>query len=449
MAQLSTLPEPGSSGTSRVKFILRAFRYRNYRLFFGGQIVSLIGTWVTTTASSWLVYRLTKSAFLLGMVGFASQLPAFLLAPATGVLVDRWNRHRLLIVTQILSMLESFALAYLTLTGSITVTAIILLNAAQGIINAFDMPCRQAFVLSLIEDKEDLGNVIGLNSSMFNAARLVGPTIAGLIIAASNEGWCFLLDGVSYLAVLAALVAMRLRPSRPAHLHESPLKQLHDGWRYVVGFVPIRSVLLLLALVSLVGVPYSVLIPVIATKILHGGADTLGFLMTASGCGALTGALWLASRRSVIGLGRVIPIATSLFGAALVAFSFARSMWLSLILLALAGFGFMVQMAASNTIVQTIVEDSMRGRVVSFFIMAVLGTTPFGSLMAGSIADRIGAQPTIRIGGALSIAGAFWFARLLPTLRPMVRAIYVKKGIIREVATGLQSASQTAIPPID
>ena len=432
---------------SELPFFLRALRYRNYRLFFSGQIVSLIGTWITTTASSWLVYRLTGSARLLGIVGFAGQIPAFLMAPVSGVLVDRWNRHRLLLLTQALSMLESFALAGLTLSHRITIHALIWLNMFQGVVNAFDMPCRQSFVVSMIENKEDLGNAIALNSSMVNAARLIGPTIAGLVIAASNEGWCFLIDGVSYVAVLVSLLFVRVRPEPRASAKKNVLHEWRDGWRYVSRFGPVRSIILLLALISLVGVPYGVLIPVIVGKILGGGPHTLGALMTASGLGALVGALWLANRASVLGLGRVVPVAAAVFGMSLIAFSLSRTVWLSLLILPFAGFGFIVQMASSNTIVQTIVDDEMRGRVMSFFMMAFLGTVPFGSLLAGNLADSIGAPRTLLFGGVCCLAGALWFSSQLPAIRARVRPIYARKGIITEVAEGLRAAAQVSVPP--
>ena len=429
-------------------FMLRALRYRNYRLFFGGQIVSLAGTWITTTATGWLVYRLTGSAFLLGVVGFAGQFPAFLLGPFAGVFVDRWDRRRLLVATQVVSMLQSFALAALALSGRITVEAIVLLNVVQGIVNAFDMPGRQAFLIAMIEDKNDLSNAIALNSSMVNVARLVGPSIAGIVIATTNEGWCFFIDGVSYVGVIAALVAMRVAP-RPAPASRRPgaLQQFIEGWRYAFGFRPIRSIILLLALVSLVGVPYSVLMPVFATTVFHGGAHTLGFLMTASGGGALVGALWLATRKSVIGLGRIITIATASFGAGLIGFSFARVLAIAIPCLIVAGFGFIVQMAASNTIIQTIVDDSKRGRVMSFYMMAFLGTAPFGSLIAGWMSTRLGAPHTLLVGGLCCLAGASWFAIELPVIRRSVRPIYVRMGILPQVAAGLAHAAELSVPP--
>jgi MFS family permease len=434
--------------TGSVAFMLRALRYRNYRLFFGGQIVSLVGTWITTTATSWLVYRLTGSAVLLGVVGFAGQFPAFLAGPFAGIFVDRWNRHRLLLVTQTISMLQSFALAALTLSGRITIRQIIALSIVQGIVNAFDMPGRQAFLIQLIENKADLGNAIALNSSMVNAARLLGPSIAGVVIAATGEGACFLIDGISYIAVIVALLNMRLvRLAESTRPRAGALQLFQEGFRYAFGFRPVRSIILLLALVSLVGIPYSVLMPIFAATIFHGGPYTLGFLMGASGCGALLGALWLAARKSVIGLGRIIAVASALFGAGLIAFSFAPWLWLAIPCLVVAGFGFMVQMASSNTVIQTIVDDEKRGRVMSFYMMAFLGTAPFGSLIAGSLSSRIGAPHTLLAGGICCLIGAAWFARELPPIRAAVRPIYVKLGILPQVAAAIGNAAELSVPP--
>jgi MFS family permease len=424
----SAAQEPAPGGLA---FMVRALRHRNYRLFFVGQTVSLIGTWMTRIATSWLVYRLTGSALLLGVVGFAGQIPAFLLGPVAGVLVDRWDRHRLLVATQVLAMVQSAALAALALLGAINVWHVLALSVFQGLINAFDMPARQSFVVEMVEAREDLGNAIALNSSMVNAARLLGPSIAGVVIAAVGEGWCVFADAVSSIAVIASLLLMRLAPRRrPAGHRAAVWHELREGWAYVAGSAPIRSILLLLALVSLVGMPYSVLMPVFASRILGGGPHTLGFLMAASGCGALAGAVYLANRRSVLGLGKVIPLAAGLFGAGLVGFSFSRSLPLSLLLLLVTGLGFMVQMASSNTLLQTLVADDKRGRVMSFYSMAFLGTTPFGSLLAGALASRIGAPRTLLLGGLGCLAGALWFASLLPRLRELVRPIYVRMGIL-------------------
>jgi len=429
-------------------FMVRALRHRNYRLFFSGQTVSLVGTWMTRIAASWLVYRLTGSALLLGLVGFAGQIPSFLLAPFAGVLVDRWNRHRLLVVTQVLAMVQSAALAGLTLAGVINIWHVLSLSLFQGVINAFDMPARQAFVVEMVEKREDLSNAIALNSSMVNAARLVGPSVGGVIIAAVGEGWCFALDAVSYLAVIASLLLMQIAPrARRAATEKKVLHELQEGWRYVAGSPPIRSILLLLALVSLVGMPYTVLMPVFASQILHGGPHTLGFLMAATGVGALLGALFLANRRTVVGLGKVIPMMSALFGAGLIGFSLSRWLPLSLLLLLFTGIGFMVQMAASNTLLQTLVEDDKRGRVMSFYTMAIMGVTPFGSLLAGGLAHRLGAPHTLLFGGIGCIAAALWFASLLPSLRERVRPIYIQKGILPELAEGISAATQVTSQP--
>jgi MFS family permease len=414
--------------------ILRALRHRNYRLFFAGQSLSLVGTWITRIATSWLIYRLTGSALLLGIVGFCSQIPTLFLAPVAGVFVDRWNRHRVLVVTQVLSMLQSLALAALALAGIITVAQVLALQVFQGVINAFDTPARQAFVVSMIEDRADLPNAIALNSTMVNASRILGPSIGGVLIAAVGEGWCFLADAISYLAVIASLLAMHT-------VHEERrggtrlVDELTAGFRYVTGFVPIRTVLLLLALVSTMGMPYTVLMPAVAAKLLHGGPHTLGWLMTASGVGALAGAFFLAARPSVVGLGRVIATASAVFGAALIALGASRALWLSLLIMPLIGAGFMVSLAASNTIVQTLTEEHLRGRVMAFYTMAFLGTAPLGSLMAGVLADRIGEPLTIAAGGVACLLGAGWFASRLPRLRELVRPIYLERGILTVPAT--------------
>jgi len=444
---LSSRPETTSSATRNWMFALRALRSRNYRLFFTGQSISLIGTWMTQVATSWLVYRLTGSAWLLGVVGFASRIPTFFLAPFAGVWVDRWNRHRTLVVTQILSMLQSFALAGLALAGIITIREVIWLGLAQGVINAIDMPARQAFVIQMVEDRADLGNAIALNSSMVNAARLLGPSIAGVIIAAVGEGYCFLIDGFSYLAVIASLLAMRIPPRQPRSAEKAVWHELKEGWNYVTHFLPIRSILLLLALISLVGMQYTVLMPIFAGQVLHGGAHTLGFLMGASGVGALAGAMFLATRKNVLGLGRMVPLAAAGFGTGLIALGLSRFLWLSLLLMLWIGGAMMIQMAASNTILQTIVEDDKRGRVMSFYSMAFLGMAPFGSLLAGALAHQIGAPRTVMVSGTICIAGAAWFASQLSTIRELVRPIYRTLGIIPEIAAGIQNASALQTPP--
>jgi MFS family permease len=426
MASLSADRMESSDGPR----ITRALKSRNFRLFFGGQTISLVGTWITRIATSWLVYRLTGSVLLLGVVGFCGQIPTLILAPFAGVLVDRWNRHRILLVTQALSMLQSTLLAVLTLTGVITVAELLVLQVAQGIINAFDTPARQAFVIEMVDDRADLPNAIALNSSMVNASRIIGPSVGGIIIAAVGEGWCFALDAASYVAVIASLLAMNVArrelPKRETRLRE----ELRTGFQYVWRFLPVRWALLLLSLVSIMGMPYTVLMPAISTKVLHGGPNTLGLLMTASGAGALGSALYLASRRSVLGLGRAMVVSTAVFGAGLIVFAFSRSLVLSLLVLPAIGAGMMITMAATNTIIQTVVEEELRGRVMAFYTMAFLGTAPIGSLLAGVAADRIGPERTIMFGGVCCLAAAVWFARRLPELRALVRPIYVARGVL-------------------
>ena len=436
------MPRLGSWG-----FAVRALRSRNYRLFFGGQSVSLIGTWMTRIATSWLVYRLTESPFLLGLVSFAGQIPLFFISPIAGVWVDRWDRHRTLLVTQILSMAQSFTLAALALSGKITVWHVIWLMLLQGLVNAFDMPARQAFVVQMVEDRRDLSNAIALNSSMVNAARLVGPALAGMIIAAVGDGYCFLLDGISYLAVIVSLLAMRIPAEAMRQSGKRVLHELAEGWTYVAESVPIRSILLLLGLISLVGMPYTVLMPIFASQALHGGPHTLGLLMAATGVGALAGAISLAARGSILGLERMIPLSAAIFGAALIAFAFSRLLWISVFLLLGTGFGFLQQMAASNTILQTIVAEEKRGRVMAYYSMAFQGIAPFGSLLAGALAARMGAPETLAGGGVICIIGAIWFARQLPEMRRLVRPVYAEMGILPEVAAGIQSASALQTPP--
>lgn len=400
-------PKPRGSTLAHMS---RALRHRNYRLFFAGQGISLIGTWLTRVAMSWLVYRLTHSAFLLGVVGFASQIPTFLLAPLAGVLIDRWDRHRVLVATQALAMLQSALLAVFALTGTATVWHVLVLGAFQGLINAFDTPARQSFVIEMVESRDDLPNAIALNSSMVNGARLVGPSIAGVLIAAAGEGWCFTVDAVSYLAVLASLLAMRIKPRPPRPAGKRVLVELRDGFRYVAGAPTIRALLLLLAFVSLTGVPYMVLMPIFAGDVLHGGPHTLGLLTASIGVGAVSGALWLASRRGLVGLGRVVPLAGATFGAGLIAFACSRTLWLSMPLLAVTGGGMMIQMAASNTLLQTEVEDDKRGRVMSFYTMAFFGMMPLGSLLAGLLGARIGAPRTVVVGGVATLFAVLLFA---------------------------------------
>lgn len=430
--------------TSRAKTVFRSLQYRNYRLFFGGQSLSLIGTWMQRIALPWLVYHMTGSVFLLGLVGFLGQIPTFFLSPVAGVLTDRWSRYRVLVVTQVLSMIQAGILAWLSLTGLLEIWHIIVLSIALGCINAFDVPSRHSFVIDMVEKKEDLGNAIALNSMMFNGARLVGPSVAGIMLASTGEGICFLINALSYLFVIASLLSMRIpvriRQVKATHI----LKELKEGLDYTFGFAPIRHIILLLGLVSLMGMSYTVLMPVFAKEILHGGSNIYGFLMGAAGSGALLGALYLASRETVLKLGRIIPAAATLFGTGLIALSFSTNILLSMVLMVFIGLGAMMHAAASNTILQTITDDNKRGRVMSFYTMAIMGTAPFGSLLAGWLAKTAGTEATIFIGGLASVAGAVIFYRKLPELKKLVRPVYERMGIIPEVATGLQTASEPA-----
>ena len=412
--------------------IFRSFRYRNYRLFFGGQSLSLIGTWIQRIAIPWLVYDLTDSAFLLGLVSFAGLIPAFLIAPFAGVMADRWNRYHMLIVTQIVAMLQAFALAALFFSHTIQVWQIVVLSIFLGCVNAFDVPVRQSFVVDIVDKREDLGNAIALNSSMFNGARLLGPSIAGLLISFTNEGICFLINGVSFLFVIASLLFMNI-PKREKIIKDKHIvNELKDGFSYAFGFLPIRYIILLLALVSLLGMPYVVLIPVFAKEVLHGDSHTFGFLMGASGLGALTGALYLASRKNVIGLEKVIPVAAACFGFGLVVFSFTRFFGVSLLLMVVVGMGMMLQMASSNSIIQTVVDDDKRGRVMSFYMMAFAGTAPFGSLLAGSLASTIGVSYTLLLGGSLCVIGALLFALKRKEIKDLIQPVYSRMGILSE-----------------
>lgn len=416
--------------TAEKKPIIPAFRSRNYRLFFIGQGISLIGSWMTQLATIWLVYHLTNSPVMLGVVGFTSQIPSFFLAPFGGVFVDRFSRHRTLIGTQILAMIQSLTLAVLALTGVIQVWHIIALSLLQGFINAVDAPARQAFVPELIEKRDDLANAIAINSTMFNGARLIGPAIGGLLIAQVGAAYCFLIDGVSYIAVIAALLAMNIKSNKRQVGSANPLKQIKDGFNYAFGFPPIRAILILSALVSFLGMQYTIIVPIFAEKILQGGAQTLGFLMAASGVGALSGGIYLATRQTVVGLGRLIAFGPTILGCGLIAFSLSRFLPLSLFSLLFVGLGTILQIAAGNTVLQTIVDDDKRGRVMSLYTMSFLGTIPFGSLLAGFLANHIGATNTLIIDGIACILGSIFFMRELPALRRSIRPIYEQKGIL-------------------
>jgi MFS family permease len=426
-------------GTARLRRIFRALQARNYRLYFGGQGLSLIGTWMQQVALSWLVYRLTHSALMLGVVSGAGQLPVLLLAPFAGVVVDRWDRHRLLIVTQTLAMLQALGLAWLVLAEAATFERLLLCSILLGVVNAVDIPTRQALIVDLVAHPKDLGNAIALNSSMINGARLIGPALAGFVIAVVGEGICFLLNGLSYLAVLTALGAMRLPPRPYAPPRRPVLAEACAGVRYAWGCAPIRAILLLVGVVSLLGLPYQVLMPVFATEILHGDAHTLGMLTAASGVGAIIGALYMASRDSVRGLSRVLAWSTGLFCLGLIGLSCTQQVGGAVLALVGAGGGMMVLTTASNTALQTLVEDDKRGRVMSLYTMDFMGMAPVGSVVAGSVTTQIGAPQTLLLGGVCCLVGALVFARHLPALRTLVRPIYANTGLIRAATLRTQT----------
>jgi MFS family permease len=419
----------GRPDRSRLPSAMRALKHRNFQLFFGGQLISLVGTWMQSVAQSWLVYRLTGSSVLLGLVGFSSQIPVFLLAPIGGIVADRKNRHHIIIITQTIAMLLAFALSALTLSGRVEVWHVFAFAAMLGIVNAFDIPARQAFIVDMV-GKEYLINAIALNSSMFNGARIIGPAIAGVLVATIGEGWCFFANGVSYIAVIAGLMMMKVAP-RPRHSHTaSPLADIIEGFKFAGQTGPIRALLLLLGVVSLAGMPYAVLMPIIADQILHGGASGLGILMGASGVGALAGALSLAGRKGVAGLGRWVAFSSAGFGAGLMLFSLSRTFWLSAALLVPVGLFMMVQMASSNTLIQTMVPDHLRGRVMAVYSMMFMGMAPLGSLLAGVLAERLGAPRTVAAGGAVCIVGAAIFALRLPGLRTQARQLIVAQQMV-------------------
>ena len=426
---------------------LRALRHRNFRLFTIGQTTSLIGTWMQQVAVGWLVYRLTDSALLLGLTAFVSQGPSFFLAPLAGVLADRFDKRRIVLVTQSVMMVQAAALATLVLTGHTSIGLIITLMAVLGAAVGFDIPARQAFLIEMVGDKDDLPNAIALNSSMFNASRLVGPAIAGLLVAAAGEGICILINTLTYTAVLAALLAMRL-PDRPANSTRLEVfRNLAEGVRYAFRSRPMRAILALVAFTSFVAVPFTVLLPILASDILGGGAEFLGFLTSAVGLGALSGALYLASRRSIRGLGKVITFAATVFGSALLAVALSRSLWITLPFLTLAGFGMMVQMASANTVLQTLVADDKRGRIMSLYSMSFTGVAPIGSLAAGAVASAFGAPATFALGGAGCLLAAAIFGGRIPSLRDVVRPLYDRLGILPEVARGIQAVTHDVTPP--
>ena len=436
------LPKTLGSGMSHA---WRALRHRNFQLFFIGQSISVIGTWMTRLATSWLVYRLTHSALLLGIVTFAGQIISFALGPFAGVWVERLNRRKLLVWTQGAAAVQSLAMAALTLAHVITLWEVIALAALQGLINAFDMPGRQSFLVQMVDDRNDLSNAIAINSSMANGARLIGPAIAGLIIGAFGEGWCFLIDGISYFAVIASLLMMRIKPQEVRRGATSMFEQMREGWDYVRSVSPIRIILLLFALVSLMGYPYAVLLPLFAGQVLHGGAYTLGWLTTASGVGALVSGLSLAARKSVFGLTRMIQIAVAMLGVALILFGLSHVLWLSLVLMVFVGFGLMQGASVSNMIVQSLVSEDKRARVMSYYTMAFFGAAPFGSLLAGALAHKIGAPHTVMLTGAVCILGSLWFTIELPKVKAGMRPIYQEQGLLPRDAAPIPGIQETAV----
>ena len=431
----TALTPPTAPASSGISHAWRALRHRNFQLFFAGQTISLVGTWMTRVATSWLVYRLTGSALMLGTVSFCGQIPTFLFAPFAGVWVDRLERRQVLVWTQAIAMVQSLVLAGLTLSHHINIPVLLGLSLVQGVVNAFDMPARQSFMIQMVNDRADLSNAIAINSSMVNLSRLIGPSIAGLVIAASNEGWCFLIDGISYSAVLISLLAMHVALQQDGRKPSDTLTALREGWSYVAGFVPIRTILLLFAVCSLMGMPFVVLMPIFAAQVLHGGAHTLGFLMGAMGVGALISALSLAARKSVRGLVGIIPLAALTFGLGLIGFGLSHTLWLSLLCVLIAGMGMMQGMAGSNTIIQTIVNEEMRGRVMSYYTIAFVGMAPFGSLLAGAMAHRLGAPLTVTINGAAVVLGALWFFTQLRGVRRQIRPIYEDLGILQSTSS--------------
>ena len=433
---------------NHLKLAFRALSHKNFRLFVSGQSLSLVGTWIQQVAVTWLVYRLTNSAFMLGIVGFSGQLPLFVIAPFAGVLADKSNRHKLLLYTQSLALLQALILSILVFTEAIQIWQLIVLSVILGIINAFDMPIRQAFVVEMIDNKkEDLGNAIAFNSSMVNAARLVGPSVAGILIATVGEGWCFLINAISFFAVVISLLKMKVEPLTLKPRESKVLKQLSEGFKYTFGFAPIRYLIILLSVVSLMSTSITLLAPVIAKEYLGGGADTFGFLMSAYGSGALLGAFYLLNKKNVLGLGKIIGMAVSLFGVSLIIFSFSRIFAVSVVIMAAAGLGMMLQIASTNTLLQTLSEETKRGRVMSFYSMAFRGMSPFGSLIAGGLGSSIGAPAAILASGAVCLTSAVVYLIKLPVIRNMVRPIYRSMGILPQIAEGVEQATNPTIKP--
>jgi MFS family permease len=414
------------SSKIKLKNTFRSLKYRNFRLYFSGQTISLIGTWIQRIATPWLVYDMTHSVFLLGLVGFLGQFPTFVIAPFSGVFVDRWNKYTLLIGTQVAAMLQALVLSIFFLMGILQIWHIIVLSIILGIVNAFDTPARQSFIIQMVDEKENLGNAIALNSSMVNLARIIGPSIAGILIATTGEGVCFLLNAISYIFVIISLFLMRFDKKEKINKQKDMLQELKAGWKYAFNFLPIKSILLLLTTISLMGMPYSVLMPAYAQVFLKGGSNTFGFLMGASGIGAISGALFLASKKNIKGLEKTMTLATFIFGIGIVLLSLVPNFYVALVFMVITGLGMMLQIATSNTILQTIVEDEKRGRVMSLYTMAFMGTAPFGSLIAGSLAHKIGTPNTLLISGLTCIVAGVLFARKLPKIKTEIDMVLTK-----------------------
>ena len=409
----------------------RALRHPNFRLFFFGQSVSVIGTWLTQVARMWLVFRLTHSALLLGVVSFAGQFVSFLVGPIAGVWVERLDRRKLMLWAQAIGAAQSLLLAVATLAHVITLWEILVLTVFGGIVAALSTPARLSFVAHMVEDRNDVDNGVALVSSMANAARLIGPAIAGLVIAAWGEGWCFLIDAISFLPVIASLALMRMKPLEPRRGSRGMLEEMRQGWSYVSTFLPIRTLLLFFVVIGLMGYSYTVLLPVFASQVLHGGPTTLGWLTSASGIGALLSTLTLALRKSVVGLTRVVQVAGALLGLALILFGLSHVLWLSLLLMLLVGFGLLQCVTGINTILQSLAPEDMRGRVMSYYTMAFFGAAPVGSLLVSVLADRIGAPIAVGLTGAACVVGSIWFALELPKVTAAMRPIYVEKGLLK------------------
>jgi MFS family permease len=422
-----TQTDPGIT-ERRLASLMRSFRHRNFRLFFSGQMVSLIGTWMQSVAQSWLVYRLTGSALLLGTIAFLGQFPVLVFAPAGGIVADRRRRHGVVITTQVVSMILAFALAALTLTGTVRVWHVGVLAALGGVVSAFDIPARQAFIVEMV-GSDDMPNAIALNSSMFNGARILGPAIAGVMVAAIGEGWCFLVNGLSFLGVIGGLLMMRLEARAPSPSLVSPVRDVLDGFRFAWKTVPIRALLLLIGIVSLCGMPYTILMPIFADTVLNGGPRALGLLMGATGVGALAGALSLAARSSVRGLGRWVAWAGVSFGATLILFSISRVLLLSEAALVLVGFSMMLQMASSNTLIQSMAPDRLRGRMMALYSMMFMGMSPFGALLEGALAHRLGAPGAVAAGGTVCVLAALFFWTRLPSMRVEARRLILAQGM--------------------